>query len=197
MGKRTLTSAMAIVFVLALTLAAGAVPAQAAPRSFVLTADMQERGNNSADGTFTITGEFSDSGRVTETYKLDGPTVDGVKTINGSKGTIMLHFLGNIAPTEDSAVMHVTGTWDLLSGTGEYAGITGQGTIDTMLNIQTGVLHAVYTGTADLSAPGAVGMPRTGGSGFPVEMWLLAACASALVCGASLRLKERRARAGR
>ena len=129
---------------------------------------------------------FADSGQASETFTITGPAVDGLKTVTGRQGTMTLHFAGNLAPTDNPDVMGVSGTWNLVSGTGAYAGITGQGTLDTTLNVKTGALHAVYTGTADVAAA-PVGMPSTGGSTGSPLLWLLLSGALALVAGAATR----------
>ena len=179
-------AALAALLALALTLGAGARPALAAARPFVLTADLQAGVDNTATGTFAITGGFADSGQASETFTITGPAVDGLKTVTGRQGTMTLHFAGNLAPTDNPDVMGVSGTWNLVSGTGAYAGITGQGTLDTTLNVKTGALHAVYTGTADVAAA-PVGMPSTGGSTGSPLLWLLLSGALALVAGAATR----------
>ncbi len=190
--KRYLAT-LATLLALALTLGAGALPALAAARPFVLTADLQAGADNTATGTFAITGGFADSGQATETFTITGPAVDGLKTVTGSQGTMTLHFAGTLAPTDNPDVMRVTGTWNLVSGTGAYSGITGQGTLDTTLNVKTGALHAVYTGTADVAST-PVGMPSTGGSTPSPLLWLLLSGILALAAGAVTRRRAGAAR---
>jgi hypothetical protein len=47
-------------------------------------------GPDSTAGTFSISGGLSDSGTYRDTFRLAGDTIHVVKTLSGSRGTIIL-----------------------------------------------------------------------------------------------------------
>jgi len=119
--------------------------------------DMEMKASGGGDGTYSVSGDFSDSGVVTETFSAEVNLADGsgegwgVKTLTGGLGTLMLSFEGRISATATLGISEVNGEWTIIegSGTGIYAGLKGEGTFSTLLNFNTMTLHGVYSGIKD------------------------------------------------
>src|SRR5947209_12781222 len=158
--------------------------------SVSISVDMHLTGPTSAEGAFKASGAISDAGTATETFQIaaDGKSVEGDKTLVGSKGEVSLHFSGSIVPLQGGASLQVTGTWQAVSGTQAYSGISGGGPVNTILNMAAGTLHADYTG--DVSVGNTPGMPRTGAP-YTGAMLLLAMAAAAILAGALLARQPR------
>ncbi len=197
---KKLTTAVAVLAVVAAQFALGSGPAAlasaaaaAAAQDTVIIVEMHLTGETTAEGTFTATGALNDSGSATETFTINPPKVAGTKILVGKHGNITLSFEGDLAPVAGTPNIRVQGHWEITSGDGAYANISGQGAVDTMLNTQTGVLHAEYVGSVQGGAQVA-GMPRTGGSDASVLGQLLLACMLAMASGITLRATGRRSR---
>lgn len=100
---------------------------------------------NSADGSFTISSPalgISDCGSASQTFYIDWIeyTIHGVKTLEGSQGTIILKFRGQITPSG------VIGSFTIISGTGDYAKLHGVGS--TFAAIMGLGITAHYEGSA-------------------------------------------------
>ena len=165
----------------------------AVAQNTVIVVDMHLTGETTAEGTFTATGVLNDSGSATETFTINPPTVAGTKILIGRHGKIMLQFEGDMTPVEGTPNIRVQGHWEITSGDGAYANISGNGAVDTTLNAQTGVLHAEYAGSIEMDGQ-TVGMPKTGGADASVVDQLLLMGMLALVCGTTLHLGGRRLR---
>ena len=139
-GKRDLLRAVCLVLALA-TASVVAAPAEAAATHVAVKLEMngQFTGPNSVSGTFTSqVGRIQDSGTYTETFAVDGDTIDAVKIFTGTQGLIVVSIQGFVDfPTRTSATFR-GGRWKVLFGTGAYAGMKGGG-------------RPSSTGTADLA----------------------------------------------
>ena len=121
--------------------AAGTAPATAAPPSSIgIEMSGQFSGPNSVSGSFTSRiGTVEDSGTYTETFGIDGDTIDSVKVLSASRGIIVLTVHGFVETPSPTSVTFRGGRWQVLFGTGAYAGLKARG--------RPGV-----TGSADLAA---------------------------------------------
>src|SRR5215469_18096695 len=120
---------------------------------------------NSTTGTalFTGTGIASHLGRSTNVNSitvLSGPVscpggfanknVETLTAANGDK--LMLTGPRDVGCPTRPGVVHGTGDWTVTSGTGRFAGATGQGIFDGGANFNRGTFSFELTGT--ISAPG-------------------------------------------
>jgi hypothetical protein len=79
-----------------------------------------------SNGTFTAVGAVDDSGSASSKAKRTGDQLSGTEVLTGSKGTIHLTFGGTIEP-KDGARQVVRGTFNIVSGSGAYTALRGQG----------------------------------------------------------------------
>ena len=110
-------------------------------------------GPTSASGTFAAVGDIDDSGTATATFAFtpqgnqDAARVDGTQTFTGSAGTFQSRFSGLASPA--SAPRQVAhGTFEIVSGTGAYAGVQGQGTFTVVGDFTTGQVYVTSEGQA-------------------------------------------------
>lgn len=149
-GRRDLLRTACVMLALATVNVVATAPAVAAPRVTVkLEMSGQFTGPNSVAGTFTSrVGRIQDSGTYTETFAVDGDKIDAVKIFTGARGLIVVSIDGFVDfPTPTSATFR-GGRWQVLFGTGAYAGMKGGG-------------RPSSTGTADL-ASGTVVVSHSG-----------------------------------
>jgi len=119
--------------------------------------DMEMKASGGGDGTYSVSGDFSDSGVVTETFSAEVNLADGsgegwgVKYLESDLGTLTLSFEGRISATATPGISEVNGEWTIIkgSGTGIYAGLKGEGTFLTQLDFNTMTLHGTYSGLKD------------------------------------------------
>jgi hypothetical protein len=123
--------------------------AAAEPAEFQSVAITTEGGlvGGSQSGTFNATDGISDTGTYTFAEDLrryftfggiGAPTFGIVRSVQffvGADGTFDLQNVIKFAVTDQPGVFSVTGTWTVLSGTGAYARLRGQGQL-------TGVIDA-------------------------------------------------------
>ena len=107
--------------------------------------------------TWTSSGAFVDSGfiGVGETVETFSPgTFKRAKVVSpivsdSDGSTIVWKFIKVWSFTsETTLVQH--GQWQIIDGTGRYAGIKGQGEVEGDLDINTGVINDVFTGWVKL-----------------------------------------------
>jgi hypothetical protein len=154
-GKRALVRSALVVLAMA-TASVVATPAADASRRVAVEIEMsgQFTGPNSVSGTFTsMVGQIQDSGTYTETFAVDGDTIDAVKIFTGTKGLIAVAIHGFLDFPTPTSVSFRGGRWRVLFGTGAYAGMKGGG-------------RPSSTGTADL-ALGTVLVSHSGKASLP------------------------------
>jgi hypothetical protein len=102
---------------------------------------------------FTATGAITDSGTVTLDFvratALPSPTVGTaqyVRTFHGSAGSFTILLNSMITGTDDPTLADEQGHWLIVSGTGAYAEVLGQGTESGIRDFANQSLDAVYTG---------------------------------------------------
>lgn len=143
-----------VIFVMLLGAVVLVLPAAAAyPQSLELVADMTLTSADSAAGPFTLyyDGAEIDSGWATETFfqagGLNMGTVHGIKTLDGADGTFTIRFDAQSVPVAPGQFL-ASGRWVIVSGTGAYANLYGEGQVSTTLDVATvpPSLHAEYSG---------------------------------------------------
>ena len=114
-------------------LPAAASAAPSAPVTFTGTITVSaEPTGNGANGGITNTGSWTASGAVTGSFAISEPTTFGGAaihydgTLTGSYGTITIRVNARFVAADASHV-YVSGVWSILSGTGAYANLAGQG----------------------------------------------------------------------
>jgi hypothetical protein len=65
----------------------------------------------------------------------------------GSKGTIKLRLDGLLTPTEIPDVLFLAGNWRVLSGTGEYANLRGEGTASVTFHFADSSAFGTFSGS--------------------------------------------------
>jgi hypothetical protein len=107
-------------------------------------------GPTTVAGTWTATGAIADSGTyVEEAEFLPGRKLRGVKTLVGAKGTIVLRAKASyVFSTPTRLTFSGGGHWEILSGTGAYAGLVGGGNpaVEGSGDLATGVVQVVHHG---------------------------------------------------
>lgn len=112
-------------------------------------------GPASAAGTFGAVGDIDDSGTVESAFALapqgnqDAARLTGSQTFTGSTGTFVSAFEGLASPIPAPGVRSVArGTFEIVSGTGAYAGIRGHGTFTVVGDFSTGQVYTMGEGQA-------------------------------------------------
>jgi len=117
--------------------------AAAQSKSVTFTMDM-DFSTNSAFGTFTATGAINTSSAVEFNYNPNGNfiTAHNVITLTTNEGTIVMHDACEFAV--DKAFPSGRGSWHIVSGSGAYANIGGNGAESFPTpteDILTGIIH--------------------------------------------------------
>ena len=73
-------------------------------------------------------------------------TLHDTFTLNGNKGTITLSFDGLLKSTADPNLFQIDGNWRVLSGTGLYDGLVGQGSGTVMINFSQSTATSTLSG---------------------------------------------------
>jgi hypothetical protein len=116
---------------------------------------LQFTGPDSAAGTFVASGALRDSGTSVVTNILltprgnqDDARLTGRQTFVGQNGSITTTFSGSAGPVTD---VHQAGkgTFDIVGGTGAYAGIKGQGTFLVVVDLSTNQIIGTEDGQAN------------------------------------------------
>ena len=131
----------------------------AAPEQFSLELDANFIAQS---GDWESSGAFVDQGIILEVIKHEpngyphshGP-LSVIETLSGNRGTFTWKFtrvFRPVTPAPPAGPVFLTqGDWQMISGTGAYTGITGQGTFSGTLNVVTGDFHDSYKGHVTLS----------------------------------------------
>ena len=139
---------------LASLLVANATPVSAKQPQDVVIDTHTERDCPRADScVFIATGAIEDSGTITLDFvratALPSPTVGTaqyVRTFNGQAGSFTILLNSMITGTDNPALADERGHWLIVSGTGAYADLLGQGTESGIRDFVNQSLDAVYTG---------------------------------------------------
>jgi hypothetical protein len=102
---------------------------------------------------FVATGAITDSGTVTTDFvratALPSPTVGTaqyVRTFHGQLGSLTILLNSRITATNDPTLWDELGHWLIVSGSGAYSGLLGQGEESGIRDFANQSLDAVYTG---------------------------------------------------
>jgi hypothetical protein len=97
-------------------------------------------GRDTSAGTFVVSGAVADSGTVavegiviTPIGNRDQGTLSGVETYNGQLGTIVTRFEGLAFPLSSPHEVGL-GHFEVVSGTGAYAGLSGDGVFQIVVD---------------------------------------------------------------
>jgi hypothetical protein len=142
------TSVVAIlgVVLLALPFQAFATP----PEEVVFDFAFYFTGPDSAAGDFWAEGAIEDSGSGYEVFRYtDEGTLQGIKVLNGSQGTITLRFNLEIIPI-DPTTARTDVHFVIQSGTDAYENIHGVGTGAAIVDFGAGTLIGTFSGTVHI-----------------------------------------------
>lgn len=126
-----LSAVFTVFMVMFLPTVASAAPS--APVTFTGTITVSgEPTGNGANGGITNTGSWTASGAVTGSFAVSEPTTFGGAalhydgTLTGSQGTLTIRVNARFVGA-DATHVYVSGVWSILSGTGAYANLAGNG----------------------------------------------------------------------
>jgi hypothetical protein len=112
-------------------------------------------GPTSTAGTFVASGAVRDSGTsvvtnltLTPQGNQDDARLTGTQTFVGQKGTITTTFRGLAGPLNDPHQAGM-GTFEIVGGVGEYAGINGHGTFIVVVDVSTNQVIGTEDGQAN------------------------------------------------
>lgn len=114
-------------------------------------------GPSSFAGTFTLTGTYTDSGTTqdeltfTSAQGANPITATFRRQVTGKKGSFVL--TGNAAvDLANPAKAQITGSWEVDSATGDYAGLAGSGTLSGTADFSVQQPNGTVRYTGDLRA---------------------------------------------
>jgi hypothetical protein len=142
---------MRLIVILTLLIAGAAAAAAKANAPEPIRIEMNGvlTGPSTVEGTFSLTGFTQDSGRYVETFRFAGSTIHGEKTLVGATGTLVLRVQAVLEWLSPTRVQFAAGHWQIVSGTGSYAGLTGGGSplsTDSAADLATGTVRVVHEG---------------------------------------------------
>jgi len=110
-----------------LVMAASALSAQAAePQPIYIDIHDFAISDDTAVGTFESTGAIETSGLESQVFRVEGLTLHCVHTLSAAEGTIVIHSQCNMITN--------VGQWRIVSGTGAYSGLRGNGSLLMVFN---------------------------------------------------------------
>jgi hypothetical protein len=120
------------------------------PEEVVFDFEFYFTGPDSAAGSFCAEGAVEDCGSGYEVFRYtDEGTLQGIKVLEGSQGTITLRFNLEIIPTGPTTAetdVHFV----IQSGTGDYENIHGVGTGAADIDFIAGSLIGTFSGTVHI-----------------------------------------------
>jgi hypothetical protein len=129
-------------------IAYGPVAEASPPAPVAITIEQQLTGPTSAAGTFTAVGAFSDSGEYVEDFSLrPSGTIQGTKTLTSQRGTMTLRSVAKLVFTGPTTAV-AEGRWVIVSGTGDFSRLHGQGSVTVSVDFATGTAVAIHEGEA-------------------------------------------------
>jgi hypothetical protein len=110
-----------------LVMAASALSAQAAePEPIFIDIHDFAVSDDQSVGTFESSGAIETSGTESQLVRVEGLTLHCVHTLTAEEGTIVIHSQCNMLTNK--------GQWRVVSGTGAYAGLKGNGSLLMVFN---------------------------------------------------------------
>jgi hypothetical protein len=105
----------------------------------------------SADGTFELSGAFTDQGTYHEDFRIADGQIEATKTFTGAQGTFVLDIHAGVTTIGETRVEFAGGSWHFESGTGAYAGVRGGGdpavTPESFGDLVTGDVRIRHSGS--------------------------------------------------
>jgi hypothetical protein len=107
-------------------------------------------GPDSVAGSWVSAGVVSDSGTYVETFDIRGATVHVVKRLTGSEGTIVLAAQAVMVFTSPTVAVFHAGQWRIVSGTGAYETLQGEGSpaAGGFVDLGAGTISVTHAGIA-------------------------------------------------
>jgi hypothetical protein len=138
---------ISMLFILGAMLLTGIPSAQASqPQAVEITFNLDLTGAYTAAGAFNMSGVIQESGTASQVVRIsDDGIIQGKKVLVGQAGTITLRF--NAEPTPDGEAF---GHFVIVSGTGAYKNIHGEGTTYATFVFEDGVPKIVGTYSGDV-----------------------------------------------
>jgi len=103
--------------------------------------------------TWSGSGAIKDSGAWSDNKVIWGAvkspvvgTLHNTLTLTGSGGTMKLNYNGVLSTTPDPNVYKIEGSWTIVSGTGKYKSMMGQGNGTVMINFSQSTANGTLTG---------------------------------------------------
>lgn len=105
------------------------------------------------DGTFSIAGAISDSGPAHATFTVtpsgdSSAVLEGDHVFSGTLGALVVHTRARVYPFP-AARSFVEGKWSVVSGTGEYAGMNGGGSVKAVGDFVNGTATIIRDGAVN------------------------------------------------
>jgi hypothetical protein len=156
--NHTLSLRRAAYIVLALALLVAVIAPIAASgdsaQRLYLGMNLHFTGPDTTAGTFVVSGAIADSGTVAVQHlaivpigSSDQGHLSGVETYTGQLGTIVTRFDGIAFPLSSPHEVGL-GRFEIVSGTGAYAGLTGYGTFQIVVDATSNQLIGTEAATA-------------------------------------------------
>ena len=110
-------------------------------------------GPSTQSGTFSIAGALSDTGEVEATFTVtpsgdSSAVLEGDHVLQGSLGTLVVRTRARVYPFPAPRVF-VIGKWNVVSGTGAYAGMEGGGSVKAVGDFTTGTATIIRDGAVN------------------------------------------------
>ena len=123
-------------------------PAQATVSTEVTITSTVNLNTDPATGTWTATGAVNDAGTLVEPrLHLGGDGTLQITRVNsGSEGTFTLRILSKVSGVEANGDVDFTGSWVVISGTGQYATMHGHGDRTAVYHPDTNTVTETLTG---------------------------------------------------
>jgi hypothetical protein len=153
--NRTLSLRYAVYLVLALALLAAVIMPIAASgdsaQRLYLGMNLHFTGPDTTAGTFVVSGAVADSGTAQVQHitivpigNSDEGRLSGLETYTGQSGTIVTRFDGITFPLSSPHAVGL-GVFEIISATGAYAGLTGHGTFQIVVDAASNQLIGTET----------------------------------------------------
>lgn len=113
-------------------------PPEVRAGTFKIESQQYQVNGTTLEGTFEATGSIGDQGSIREVVDLSIPldrrsSIYGMKTLTGKNGTMTIRYYVGLNRTEGSKI-RANGSFKILSGTGAYEELSGQGKINTEID---------------------------------------------------------------
>jgi hypothetical protein len=131
-----------------LAICSAVAPAQATVSTAVTITSTVNLNTDPATGTWSATGDINDAGTLVEPrLNIVGNGELQITRVNsGSEGTFTLRILSKATGVEPNGDVDFTGQWVVISGTGQYATLHGQGTRTAVFHADSGTVTETLVG---------------------------------------------------